>query len=262
MLAVGGWLLVVGVCDLLRATRDATSWRRRLLIVALGLVLLVLMGLTIGIEGSEWVGLGGAMMLGLVGWVLASSVALERGSAVSAGVLTLAFGALALGLAVTVLGGGVADHDATTMPSRMGGSLIDHLRPDELLLLAGVAAVQLSTANIVVRLVLDAVGIPATTNEKQLKGGRLLGPMERLFIVGLGLAGQLTAAAVVVAAKGLLRFPELQRGVSASEGGTSGSGAAMMLPSPDGPSDVTEYFLIGSFASWLLALGGLALLVL
>ena len=26
-----------------------------------------------------------------------------------------------------------------------------------------------------------------------------------------------------------------------------------------GPSDVTEYFLIGSFASWLLALGGVAL---
>ena len=28
----------------------------------------------------------------------------------------------------------------------------------------------------------------------------------------------------------------------------------------DGPSDVTEYFLIGSFASWLLALGGAALI--
>ena len=36
-----------------------------------------------------------------------------------------------------------------------------------------------------------------------------LGPLERLFILGLGLAGNLTAAAIVVAAKGLLRFPEL-----------------------------------------------------
>ena len=34
--------------------------------------------------------------------------------------------------------------------------------------------------------------------------------MERVFIVGLGLAGQLTAASIVVAAKGLLRWPELQ----------------------------------------------------
>jgi len=74
--------------------------------------------------------------------------------------------------------------------------------------------------------------------------------MERLFIVGLGLGGQLTAAAVVVAAKGLLRFPELQRGVAGE------------TPSLNGPSDVTEYFLIGSFASSLVALGGLALFVL
>ena len=96
-----------------------------------------------------------------------------------------------------------------------------------------------------IRLVLDAVGVPAADNEKSLKGGRLLGPMERLVIVGLGLAGHVTAASIVVAAKGLLRFPELQRG--------SGAG---------GPSDVTEYFLIGSFASWLLALGGVALCAL
>ena len=89
------------------------------------------------------------------------------------------------------------------------------------------------------------MGVPAADNEKSLKGGRLLGPMERLLIVGLGLAGHVTAASIVVAAKGLLRFPELQRG--------SGAG---------GPSDVTEYFLIGSFASWLLALGGVALCAL
>ena len=48
-------------------------------------------------------------------------------------------------------------------------------------------------------------------DEKQLKGGRVLGPMERVFVVALGALGDLTAAAVVVAAKGLLRFPELQR---------------------------------------------------
>ena len=44
----------------------------------------------------------------------------------------------------------------------------------------------------------------------QLRGGRLLGPMERVLILGLGLAGQLTAAGLVIAAKGLIRFPELQ----------------------------------------------------
>ena len=44
--------------------------------------------------------------------------------------------------------------------------------------------------------------------------------MERVFIVGLGLAGQLTAASIVVAAKGLLRWPELQSKARASSGST------------------------------------------
>ena len=249
MLAVGGWLLVVGACDLLRAARDTTSWSRRLLIAGLGVVLLVILGLSLGLSASDWVGLGTVMIASFVVWVLASSAALARGRAISKPLLVLAFGALVVGLAGTVAGGGVAQASGATMPSSLGGSMAARLRLDQAVLLAGVATVQLATANVLVRLILDAVGIPATTNEKQLKGGRLLGPMERLFIVGLGLAGQLTAAAVVVAAKGLLRFPELQR-VSA-EG-----------PSPDGPSDVPEYFLIGSFASWLFALGGLALLLM
>ena len=77
----------------------------------------------------------------------------------------------------------------------------------------------------------------------ELKGGRLLGPMERLLIVGLGLAGNLTAASIVVAAKGLLRFPELSSRKEQEQ-----------------VHRLTEYFLVGSFVSWLLALGSLALL--
>lgn len=249
MVAVGGWLLVLGVCDLLRASSDTTTRTRRVLVAGLGAVLLVALGVALELSMSDWVGLGGVMLLSLVGWVLASSTALEQGPATSVVVRSLAFGSLALGLVGTALGGGVTGV-TVDMPDSLGGSLVGHLRFDQLVMLAGVTAVQLATANVLVRLLLDAVGIPATTNEKRLKGGRLLGPMERLFIVGLGLAGQFTAAAVVVAAKGLLRFPELQRGVSEE---------ARM---PDGPSDVTEYFLIGSFASWLVALAGVALLLL
>ena len=63
-------------------------------------------------------------------------------------------------------------------------------------------------------------------------------PMERLFLLLLTSVGQLGAGAVVVAAKGLLRWPELKR------------------TSESGPTDVSEYFLIGSLASWLVALGG------
>ena len=238
MLAVGVWLFAVGACDLLRAARDITSPRRRVLIIAIGVLLFLFLGISSGLEGTEWAGLGLGWVVTFLVWLLASSVALERGASLAR---ALAFTGLLAGLALTILGGGVLD-DERQVWSSLGGSLLGSFPPDYLVLLAGVAVFQLSSANILVRLVLDAVGVPATTNEKRLKGGRLLGPMERLFILGLGLAGELTAAAIVVAAKGLLRFPELQRG-----------------DPTEGPSDVTEYFLIGSFASWLVALGGLGL---
>jgi hypothetical protein len=128
--------------------------------------------------------------------------------------------------------------------------VLEGLDADRALLLAGTFLVQLSTGNVLVRLVLAATG---TVNPlkvggvddpgMQLKGGRLLGPMERVFILGLGLAGQLTAASIVIAAKGLLRFPELQS-----------------KPDQERIHRLTEYFLVGSFVSWLLPLGSLVLL--
>ncbi|MEO5665356.1 MAG: hypothetical protein ABIR39_18980 [Nocardioides sp.] len=124
------------------------------------------------------------------------------------------------------------------------------LDADRALLLAGAFAVQLSTGNVVVRLVLAATDTvnPARHGqvddpEMQLKGGRLLGPMERVFILGLALAGQVTAASIVVAAKGLLRFPELS---------SKRDQERIHL--------LTEYFLVGSFVSWLVALSSLVLL--
>lgn len=133
-------------------------------------------------------------------------------------------------------------------------AVLADLDGDQALLLAGVMLAQLSTGNVLVRLVLAATGTvdPARGSGRdvptyRLKGGRLLGPLERVLIVGLGLAGELTAASVVVAAKGLLRWPELQ--------------AARDEPSAGpGIHQVTEYFLVGSFVSWMVALGSLVLL--
>jgi len=119
-----------------------------------------------------------------------------------------------------------------------------------LLIVAGVVLLQLVTGNQLVRLVLGSVGAVKPAGQPQpsdkLKGGRLLGPMERLLILGLGLAGQLTAATAVVAAKSIIRFPEINAQKARENGGI-------------GIDDVTEYFLVGSFASWIIALGGLAL---
>jgi hypothetical protein len=122
--------------------------------------------------------------------------------------------------------------------------------PDQLLMVIGVVLLQLVTGNQLVRLLLGSVGSIKPAGQPQasdrLKGGRLMGPMERLLILGLGLAGQLAAATAVVAAKSIIRFPEINAQKARENGGI-------------GIDEVTEYFLVGSFASWILALGGLAL---
>ncbi|MET4428092.1 hypothetical protein [Mycolicibacterium sp. 624] len=64
----------------------------------------------------------------------------------------------------------------------------------------------------------------------------------------LGGRGQLTMASAVVAAKSIIRFPE----ISAKR---DRDGNAERV----GIDDVTEYFLVGSLASWILAFGSLAL---
>lgn len=66
-----------------------------------------------------------------------------------------------------------------------------------------------------------------------LKGGRIIGPIERLLIVVLAFAGVPQIIAALAAAKGVVRFPEI------AEDRGSGSKA--------------EEFLVGSLASWTLS---------
>ena len=128
---------------------------------------------------------------------------------------------------------------------------LTHVTPTRLLMVVGVVLVQFATGNQLVRLVLGSVGAVRPAGQPQpsdrLKGGRLLGPMERLLILNLGVGGQVAAASAVVAAKGIIRFPELS--------------AQKNRNGDIGIDEVTEYFLVGSFASWLLALGGIALVL-
>lgn len=102
----------------------------------------------------------------------------------------------------------------------------------------------LATTNRIVRLVLDAASVSWQRGESVLKGGRVLGPLERFVIGAIVLAGDPAAAAIVVTAKGLLRFPEIR-----SEGNVRG------------PEAITEYFLIGTFTSLFIA-AAVAVLVL
>jgi hypothetical protein len=98
----------------------------------------------------------------------------------------------------------------------------------------GVVLFLTSAANVVVRSVLSLTGPRVLAQENDLQGGRVLGPLERWFVFACALTGNLAAIAIVVAAKGILRFPEISR------------------DKPDGLR--AEYVLVGSFVSWGLAL--------
>lgn len=257
MTGVAGWLLLIGLLDLVRSGRDASRPRFLLVLAGIGALGSLLLAVLLGPSGAGWAAWVLAV-LAVAGWVLGSGLAAARfrGIAVPAmvrgvsGVVAaaVAYGAFAIGLLALLLAGPAAG-SAPGLTGMLAGSGLGGIPPERSLLVGAVLVVQISTANVAVRLLLDLVGVPASDNEKTLRGGRVLGPMERLVIVGLGVGGSLTGAAIVVAAKAILRFPELR----VPRAGDPGYGGA---------SDVTEYFLVGSFASWLMALASVGLAAL
>ena len=99
------------------------------------------------------------------------------------------------------------------------------------------AGLCLKSGNAVVRIALrsEMGGAPGDQDAAPtLKGGRLIGPLERILVFVLTLAGAYTLLAAVLAAKGIVRFPEISR------------------DRDDG--DRAEYFLIGSLVSWVTSL--------
>jgi hypothetical protein len=249
---LGLLLLGVGAADLL-----FSALRRPRLAGALAAVLVVVVGLAAGFTDPLRLVLLAVVAAAAVLWAGAVTSGFRQG-----GDPRLPLALLGAAVLVALTAAGEAPPVAGPLAELLRASpfLPDGLPADRALLVAALVLVQLSTGNVVVRLVLAASG---TTNplrtgggaasEPSLKGGRLLGPMERLVILGLGLAGEVTAASIVIAAKGLLRFPELQA-ARAEEAGVPG------VARPPGIHEVTEYFLVGSFVSWLVPLASLALL--
>lgn len=92
------------------------------------------------------------------------------------------------------------------------------------------AAILTVPTNWVVRGFLVAVGTGDLGDARGL--GRWIGILERLLVYAFVVAGEPAAAALVVAAKSILRYPEI-------------SGEHPKLPA--------EYVLVGSLASWLAA---------
>ncbi|WDH77827.1 hypothetical protein PTQ19_09865 [Microbacterium esteraromaticum] len=127
---------------------------------------------------------------------------------------------------------------------------------DVAVLAVGVVLFVGESANLIVRAALDREGTWRPAEQGGLfrggqlrqppqaatgfQGGRLIGPLERFLVVVLTLAGAYALLAAMLAAKGIVRFPEI------SKDGETGARA--------------EYFLVGSLVSWVVALGAAFLL--
>ncbi|MCT2085830.1 hypothetical protein M3D75_06855 [Microbacterium enclense] len=224
MIAAGLLLLAVGGVDLLRRL---ITRRRPLAFAVAGAVLVALSA------GAD------AIVAGILALAVAAIwtwVVPESGSART--------GLWPVGLLGVTVAACVVVAPARSRPGLLG-SVWESYGPradvsiDVLLLVAGCLLFLLESGNAVVRIALRAeMGervLPATGDAPAtLKGGRLIGPLERILVFALTLAGAYTLLAAVLAAKGIVRFPEISRD---GEGG-----------------DRAEYFLIGSLVSWVTAL--------
>ncbi|WP_374999701.1 hypothetical protein [Aeromicrobium sp. CTD01-1L150] len=214
MMVLAVLLAGVGAADL------APRWRH-----AVGLVVAIGGALALG-AGWHTVWVSGLVALVVVVWLEAG----ERQS--SAGVVLLAVVSVGLVLASPALELGSAPvqqwYDDLPIPG------LAEVPLDRAALGLGVLLFLATAANVVVRQGLSAVGPLVLAEEKSLKGGRLLGPMERWLVFAFAVSGHIGALGALVAAKGILRFPEISR------------------DDPDGMR--AEYVLVGSFVSWTLAL--------
>jgi hypothetical protein len=253
MIAVGIWLIAVGLADLVAGlSGEPKPGPRTVGALITGFVAPLVLSLPVGASAgtATLVTLVSGVSIG--GWILlrrdAPNVSAMR-ALLALGFVTVSF------LGVSVIG---TDVVSSFDPEPFLAKAIHHLpftavagaSLELVLFVAGVLTMLFATSNAIVRLVLTAMGTRFSNAEQRLRGGRVIGPLERVLIFGLGLAGQATAAALVIGAKGLLRYPELNnlRGEQAA----AGSAAR--------PIDVvTEYLLIGSLTSWLLALFPLVL---
>ncbi|RZI93614.1 MAG: hypothetical protein EOO67_06310 [Microbacterium sp.] len=244
MILAGLTLLAIGGADLIRQFQSA---RRRG--AAYGIGALVFFVASIVIDAAAWA--IGALLVAAVWVLLVRPDGRGRSGLWPIGVLAVACAA-----AVVVAGPRTATAALGPLwmlpaPGSTSGGTIPL---DLVVLVLGAAVFLLESANTVVRTALraeradppavaDGGGITGPDSEAAprmhdvapatLKGGRLIGPLERVIVFALMLAGAYTLIAAVFAAKGIVRFPEISR---------------------DGAGDRAEQFLVGSLVSWVIAL--------
>tara|TARA_R110002020_G_scaffold85586_3_gene211134 strand:+ start:1517 stop:2296 length:780 start_codon:yes stop_codon:yes gene_type:complete len=243
-------LVAIGAADLVRAF---TRVRAR---GAIGFAVVALAVIAVGVVAAAPVAIVVALVSAGV-WValMPHAGGGRAGAWPMLGLLVICFAGILVGGRLPGSGGGAL----ATFP--LIASPFGPLSVADMILLAGTVVFLLESGNVIVRSALalervvqppeagagrDVAGAPPmpppppAARASVLKGGRLIGPLERLLVFALTLTGAYTLLAAVIAAKGIVRFPEISR---------------------DGENgDRAEYFLVGSMVSWVTALAA-ALLV-
>lgn len=223
MIVTGMVLLAIGGADL---ARQFLSRRALRIVVAVAAVAVIAFG---ALSAAPLAGLLAVALAIAWVWVFPSGARARAGfwPAVALAIVCTVF--------VAVLGprdnAGLLG-DVWNVPTPWGPLPLDNT-----ILVIGAVAILLESGNVIVRSALasempepDRVEVPPHT----LKGGRLIGPLERVIVFALTLTGVYSLLAAVLAAKGIVRFPEISR--DRDEGNRA------------------EYFLIGSLVSWVIAL--------
>ncbi|KAA9087230.1 hypothetical protein [Microbacterium radiodurans] len=220
MIGAGFILVAVGLLDIAR--RNLSGARVGIVVVLLAGTLLPL---------AAWAGATAWWFAALAvagGWAATTSTRepTRWGLWPAAGVAAVSAGAVALV--------GIRDGQGPLANIWPGGSPLGTVSLDLAVGIAGALVFLLESGNVIVRASLRG-GVVAAEAVGALRGGRLIGPLERILVFALTLTGAFTLLAAVLAAKGIVRFPEISRD---EDGG-----------------DRAEYFLVGSLVSWVVALG-------
>jgi len=225
VIGAGIVLLAVGLADLVR--RHAPTRLRTLLYVVAFLAVFV------GAAGAD----AAVWALAAAGLAVMWVVATPGSTGGRAGLWPLIVVALVSLSAVAVVG--VRADQGPLGALWPTGSPLGAVSLDVGVFVLGALVFLSESGNVVVRAALRG-GEVAADAPTILKGGRLIGPLERVLVFALTATGAFTLLAAVLAAKGIVRFPEISRDTDL---GTR-----------------AEYFLIGSLVSWVTALGAAFLL--
>lgn len=249
MIIAGLMLLAVGAADLVRQFAPR-RWIGYLTVTVILLILgsvsdALLPMIAALIVGTLWVwcmpserqaplGFWPAVLLGVVsvGAVVWFGARTEAGLIGEVWALRSPFGDVPFDLAVLALGAGVFLLESANLVVRAALDGEHTWRPLE----SAAAPVPEAPAPVTEGVAAADQEAPAIRDPRAgFKGGRLIGPLERILVMILTLAAAYPILAAMLAAKGIVRFPEISRD------GETGARA--------------EYFLVGSLVSWVIGLG-------